>query len=77
MLSGYPVLHAPMAVEVLGRRQNPRFDDGPGRGHLFRNRKETEEEAHDRLLVGKPQVPQLVGLQVLFLRTLVPNKRYR
>lgn len=72
-LAGDPVLHAQMAVEVLGRWQNPRAHDGPGRRHLLRDREEAEEEADDRLLVGELAIPQLVGLQVLLLRTLVPD----
>lgn len=66
-----------MAVEVVGRWQNLRPDDGLGRGCLFRNREETEEEADDRLFVGEFAVSQLVGVSILFLRNVGPGKRNR
>lgn len=65
--AGDIILHAQMAVEILGRWKNPRPHDGSRRGRLHRNRKETKEEAHDRLFVGEPALPQLVGLQILLL----------
>lgn len=46
-----------MVVEVLGRWQNLRSDDGPRRGRLFRHREETEEETDDRLLMGEFEIP--------------------
>jgi len=64
-LAGGVILYAEMVVEELGRRQNSRPYDGPGRGHLLRSREETKEEIVTRLFVGEPQVSQLVGLPVL------------
>lgn len=63
-VSGNIILHSKMAVEIVGRWQNPRPDDGPGRGSLHRNREKAEEETDDRLFVGKFEVSQLVGLQI-------------
>jgi len=57
-----------MAVETLGRWQNPGAHDGFGRGHMHGRREETEEKNSARLPVGEPAVPQLVDLQVLFVR---------
>jgi len=57
-----------MAVETLGRWQNPGAHDGPGRGHLHGRREEAEEKNSARLPVGEPAVPQLVDLQVLLVR---------
>lgn len=64
-----------MVVEILGRWQNTRPDDGPGRRSVFGNRKKTEKKTHHRLSVGESALPQLVGLQILFLRTSGPHQR--
>lgn len=66
--TGDIVLHAQMAVETLGRRQNSGAYDGPGRGHLHGRGEEAEEKDSARLPVGEPTVPQLVDLQVLLMR---------
>lgn len=64
-VTGCAVLHTTMAVETLGRWQDTRAHDGPGRRYLFGGREETKEEALTRLSLGKPAVPQLVVLPVL------------
>lgn len=66
--AGDIVLHSQMAVETLGRWQNPGAHDGPGRGHLYGCREKAEEKNSARLPVGEPAVPQLVDLQVLPVR---------
>lgn len=63
-----------MAVEIVGGRENPRVDDGLGHRHLLGHREEAEEEADDRLPVGESQIPQLVGVQILYLRSLGLNQ---
>uniref|UniRef100_A0A8D8QIF0 Secreted protein n=1 Tax=Cacopsylla melanoneura TaxID=428564 RepID=A0A8D8QIF0_9HEMI len=74
---GHSLLHTTLAMETLGRGQNPCPHDGSGRGHLFRNREKTKEETTSGLLVGKPQVSQLVGVQILLVRVPVTYKCYR
>lgn len=64
-------------MEILGGRQDTSADDGPGCGRLHRDRKEDQEEAYPGLLVGEPEVPQLVGLQVLPLRGTCSCQCYR
>lgn len=66
-----------MAVETLGRWKNPRVDDGPGRGHMQRNGKETEEKTPSRLSLGKPPLSQLVVLSILPLRISIARQRDR
>jgi len=52
MIAGDPFLCATMVVEKLGRREDPRVNDGPGRGDMLRSGEETEKEAVTRLPVG-------------------------
>lgn len=59
-----------MAVETLGRRENPGAHDGSGRGHLHGRGEKTEKKNPARLSVGEPEVPQLVDLQVLPVRNV-------
>ena len=47
-------LLAAVDVEELGRRQDPRPDDGLGRGHLLRSGEEAEKEAFTRLSSRQP-----------------------
>lgn len=54
--AGDTLLYATMAVEIVGGRQNPRTDDGPGHWHLFGNRKETEKGPTAGLSVGEFKV---------------------
>lgn len=62
---GNIILHATLVMEIVGRRQNTRADDGPRYWNLFGHRKEAEEETHVRLPMGEFEIPQLVGVQVL------------
>lgn len=57
-----------MAVETLGRRQNPCAHDGLGRGHLHGRGEKAEKKDTARLPVGEPEVPQLVDVPVLPVR---------
>lgn len=61
----------------MGGREDPRPDDGPGHRDLFRHREEAKEEADAGLPLGEPEVPQLVGLQVLPLRGFGLSQRCR
>ncbi|XP_076633491.1 innexin family member shaking B isoform X3 [Colletes latitarsis] len=72
--SGDPFLHTPMAVERLGRWENSRADDGPRHRSLLRGREEAEEKDAARLFVGESSLSQLVGLQVLPLRSSRPGQ---
>ncbi|XP_076181685.1 innexin family member shaking B isoform X3 [Ptiloglossa arizonensis] len=72
--TGDSFLHASMAVERLGRWQDPCADDGPRHRSVFRGREETEEEDAARLSVGESSLSQLVGLQVLPLRSSRPGE---
>ncbi|XP_039301331.1 innexin shaking-B [Nilaparvata lugens] len=64
-----------MAVEALGRRENPRTHDGPGHRNLLRGGEEAEEETAARLSVGKSALSQLVVLSILSLRAAVVRQR--
>lgn len=64
-------------MEILGRRQDSRPDDGPRRGRLHRDREEDQEEVDLGLLVGEPAVPQLVGVPVLSVRGTRSYQCYR
>lgn len=64
-------------MEILGGGQDPRADDGPGRGGVHGDREEDEEEADPRLPVGEPALPQLVGLPVLPVRGPCSCQCYR
>ena len=57
-----------MAMEELGRRKNSSSHHGFGYRHLFGGGEKAEEKTSSRLLVGKLDVPQLVGVSILFLR---------
>lgn len=61
----------------MGGRENPRSDDGFRRRSVFGNREKAEKKANDRLSMGKPQIQQLVRLQVLLLRGLGLIQCYR
>jgi hypothetical protein len=52
VIAGNPFLCATMVVEKLGRWEDPRVNDGPGRGDMLRSGEETEKEAVTRLPVG-------------------------
>ena len=67
LLSGYAILHPPMAVEKLGVRENQRPENGPRPGHHLRSGEATEEKATVRLSLLKPEEPQLLGLPILLL----------
>ena len=58
-----------MVVEELGGRQDYGPHDGPRHRRRLRGGEEAEEEALARLLVRQSEEPQLVGLQILLLRT--------
>lgn len=75
MFAGDIVLHAQMAVETLGGRENPGSHDGPGRGHMHGSGEKAEKEDPARLSVGEPAVPQLVDLQILPVRNDGVNER--
>ncbi|XP_054016119.1 uncharacterized protein LOC128896721 isoform X2 [Hylaeus anthracinus] len=72
--SGDPLLHAPLVVERLGGWKDPRVDDGPRHRPLLRGGEEAEEKDAARLSVGKSSLSQLVGLQVLPLRSSRPGE---
>lgn len=77
VVSGDAVLRAAVALEVVGGGQDTRPHDGPRRWRLHRDREEDKEEADPRLPLGEPEVPQLVGLQVLSVRVARSYKCYR
>lgn len=52
VIAGDPFLCATMVVEKLGRREDPRVNDGPRRGDMLRSGEETEKETVTRLPVG-------------------------
>jgi len=56
-----------MVVEELGGRQDRSLEDGLGLGDHLGGRKKAKEETAPRLLVHKPEEPQLLGLQILLL----------
>ena len=64
-------------MEKLGGRQGRRPEDGPQPRHHLGGREEAEEETVDRLLVLEPEAPQLLGLPILFLRTIISHQRRR
>ncbi len=66
-----------MAVEELGRWEDPGPDDGPRRRHLSRDGEETKEKTPRRLSPRESQAPQLVGLPLLLLRSPRPRQRGR
>ena len=66
---GHPVLHTKMAVEKLGGWEDHCAHDGLGHWGRVRGGEEAEEEASAGLPVRQPEEPQLVGLQILLLRT--------
>lgn len=68
LLAGNPLLHTAMAVEELGGWQDSRPHDGPRHRHLFGGGEKTKEKTAARLPLGEPQIPQLVGVQVLPVR---------
>lgn len=77
LFPGDTLLHATMAVERVGGWQDPRVDDGPRHWPLFGGREEAEEKDVTRLSLGKSSLSQLVGLQVLPLRSSRPGQCYR
>lgn len=77
MFPGDVILRSAMAVEVLGRRQDPRPDDGSRRWRVHGDREEDEEETDSGLPVGEPAVPQLVGVPVLPVRGARSCQCYR
>lgn len=76
-VSGGSVLHAPLALEALGGREDSRSHDGPRHRHLLRGGEEAEEEAPAGLSLGEPEVPQLVVLSLLPLRVAQLRQRRR
>ena len=74
---GDSVLHATLAVERVGRRKDSRSYDGPRHRSLFGSWKETEKKNAPGLSVGKSQISQLVGLQILHLRAACADECYR
>ena len=56
----------------MGGRQDSRFDDGSRHRPLLGGGEEAEEENVARLSVGESSISQLVGLQVLPLRSSCP-----
>lgn len=76
-VSGHTVLHAKMAVEGLGGRQDTRSHDGPRHWFVLRGREEAEEEDAPGLSLGESALSQLVGVQVLPLRDpRLPQRRW-
>ncbi|KAL4721158.1 hypothetical protein ACJJTC_017313 [Scirpophaga incertulas] len=71
------VLRPPLALEIVGGRQDPRSDDGPRRGRLHGDREKDQEETYPGLSVGEPALPQLVGVPVLPLRGACLCQRHR
>lgn len=76
-VSGDAVLRTTLAVEILGGGKDPGTDDGSGCRCVHGDREKNQEEAHPRLPVGKSEVSQLVGLQILPLRGACSYQRYR
>nr|KAF7427729.1 hypothetical protein H0235_007423 [Vespula pensylvanica] len=66
---GDSLLHSAMAVEGLGGWEDSRSHDGSRHRFMFGSRKETKEEDAARLPMGKSSLSQLVGIQVLPLRS--------
>lgn len=62
LLIGDLVLHATMAVEGLGGRQDPRSHDGPRHRSVLRGREKAEEEDAPGLSLGESALSQLVGV---------------
>lgn len=58
-----------MVMEIMGRREDTRTDDGFRHWNLLRHRKKAEEKINAGLFMGKFTISQLVGLQILFVRT--------
>ena len=77
LLSGDTFLHASMAVEGLGGRQDSRSYDGPRHRTLFWGGEEAEEEDAVGLSLGESSLPQLVGVQILPLRSSRSGQRSR
>ena len=58
-----------MVVEELGGRQDYGPHDGPRHRCRVGGREEAKEETASRLPLRQSEEPQLVGLQILLLRT--------
>ena len=57
-----------MALEKLGSWEDQCSKNGSRFGNHFRGREKTKKEATTRLSLRKSEKPQLLGLQILFLR---------
>ncbi|KAI4459818.1 innexin [Holotrichia oblita] len=68
--TGSAILHAALALEIMGGWENTCFNDGFGYRNLLGNREEIKEEINAGLFMREFSVPQLVGLQVYHMRGL-------
>lgn len=53
IVTGNPILHTTVVMEILGRWKDTSIDDGSGHWDMFGNRKEAKEEIIIRLFMGE------------------------